>query len=195
MKHSSPRIINQRLRAVAEILRRGGVGVVPTDTLYGLVGSAFSPQAVERIYRLRRRDKNKPMIVLISSWNDLRELGIKIDFQTKKLLNKFWPEKFSVILPSPGRRFVYLHRGSQTVACRWPKKKSLLGLLSLSGPLVAPSANLAGQPPATTIAEAKKYFGDRVDFYLPAGRLVGPASVIVKPIGAKFKIIRPGPLP
>ena len=174
------------------ILKRGGVGVLATDTLYGIVGSALSKKTVARIYRLRKRNLKKPLIILIASIGDLAQFGVRANTQTKKLLNVVWPGKVSVILPCPRKRFAYVHRGTQTLAFRIPKSASLKRLLQKTGPLVAPSANIEGMPPATTIKEAKKYFGTAVDFYINAGKRVSAPSTIVVIEGGHIVIKRQG---
>ena len=70
---------------IIKILKKGGVGVIPTDTLYGLVGSAFSKKAINRIYKIKNRDKNKKLIVLISSIKDLKKFKINIDKEEIKI--------------------------------------------------------------------------------------------------------------
>lgn len=164
---------------IINLLKKGGVGIVGTDTTYGLVGSALRPGTVKRIYKLRERDSRKPMIVLISSLQDLDIFKIEVDGPLQQTLSRLWPEKVSVILSCQDNRFKYLHRGTETLAFRLPQKEELINLLRETGPLVAPSANPEGQPPAETIEEAKKYFGDKVDFYLDAGRLDGLPSTLV----------------
>jgi L-threonylcarbamoyladenylate synthase len=164
---------------VIKSLKRGGIGVMPTDTIYGLMGSALNKKAVERIYRARRREKNKPFIVLISSLNDLKKFRVKVNGAHLKILKLLWPGPISVILPCPNKKFFYLHRGKDTIAFRLPKNKQLREFLKKTGPLVAPSANVAGKPPARTIKEAKKYFGDRIDFYFDKGRRGGDPSSVV----------------
>lgn len=150
-----------------------------TDTLYGIVGAALQPKAVERIYTLRKRNRTKPMIVLIASPKDLARFKVKLDHATKKILHTLWPGKVSVVLPCHGQRFAYLHRGTGAIAFRMPKNKMLISLIARTGPLVAPSANPAGLPPARTIAEAKRYFGDRVDFYVNGGRKKSRPSTVI----------------
>ena len=162
------------------ILKKGGAGILPTDTIYGLVGSALSKKAVARIYRLRRRNQKKPMIVLIGSLYDLKKFAVKLAPETKKILNKFWPGKASVILPCAPKKFSYLHRGTKTLAFRLPRKKDLRTLLKKTGPLVAPSANVEGKPPATTVKKARKYFGDKVDFYVDGGTMKKNPSMVIK---------------
>jgi L-threonylcarbamoyladenylate synthase len=153
-----------------EVLKRGGVAVMPTDTILGIVGSALKRRTVERIYRVRKRNPKRPLIILISSVRDLAKFGIRLDARIKTFLNQVWPGPVSVILPLPAgrqgaKKFRYLHRGTKTLAFRVPKPKALRALLAKTGPLVAPSANLEGEPPARTVGEAIRYFGDKVDVY------------------------------
>lgn len=180
-------------KEVAFALRGGQVGVLPTDTLYGLVGSAFNIDTVERIYHLRKRDLKKPMIILISSLKDLERFGIFLDKESKEALKKLWPAKLSVVLGCGANGMDYLTRGGKTLAFRMPEDKQLLGLIKKTGPLVAPSANLAGEKPAENYKEAREYFADNVDFYVDAGRIKSkPSTLIELGKGGKIKVLRPG---
>jgi len=163
-----------------EILKKGGIGVLPTDTIYGLVGSAFSKKAVERIYEVKERKKDKPFIILISSFKDLRIFGVELPREAFTLLKKIWPGRVSVIFPLKSKKFFYLHRGKNSLAFRLPKDRWLRNILKKIGLLVAPSANLEGEPPAETIKEAKKYFGNNVDFYFNKGKIKGRPSTILE---------------
>lgn len=156
---------------IIKFLKAGAVGVMPTDTIYGIVGSALIPNSVEEIYRLRKRSKDKPMIILISEITDLNFFNIKLTAKQENLLKKIWPNPVSVVLPCPDIEFTYLHRGKYSLAFRIPKNKTLLNILKESGPLVAPSANFEGELPSTNIAEAKKYFGKKVTFYIDGGKI------------------------
>ncbi len=182
----------------AEILVCGGVGVLPTDTIYGLVGSAFSKNAVARIYKLRRRNLRKPMIILIGSTADLKKFGVRLTAAEKKILYKIWPAKVSVVLSLKAlssklkAKFKYLHRGTKTLAFRLPKPHWLRRLLAKVGPLVAPSANWEGKLPAHTIKEAQYYFGDGVDFYVGVGKLNSKPSALVKIEKGKVIVLRRG---
>lgn len=180
------------VRNFIETFKNGGIGVLPTDTIYGLAGSALNKKAVVRIYKVRRRNLKKPLIILIGSLADLKLFGIKLNDRIKNLLKKVWPGPVSVILPCPNKKFVYLHRSTKTLAFRLPKSKWLRQLLKKTGPLVALSANPEGLLPAKTILEAKKYFGNQVDFYFSAGRLESPTSTLISLKGGKITIIRSG---
>jgi len=175
-----------------QILSQGGIGVLPTDTLYGLIGSAFSKKAVARIYEVRQRNRKKPLIVLIGSLADLELFNIKLETKVSKILKKIWPGKVSVILPCPQKKFSYLHRGTKTLAFRLPANKKISGFLKKIGPLVAPSANSEGLKPAQDIKQAKKYFGHKVDFYLDGGTLKSKPSTIIAIEKGKIIIRREG---
>jgi L-threonylcarbamoyladenylate synthase len=166
--------------------------VVPTDTLYGIVGSALKPSAVARIYDLRKRETGKPLIVLVGGWQDLDRLQIQIPDRTLNLLRSVWPGPVSVVLSTPGEQLAYLHRGTHSIAFRMPSKPELHELLVAAGPLVAPSANIAGEPSALTVPEARAYFGDNV-FYVDEGQLNNPASALVDSRTDPPTILRPAP--
>jgi L-threonylcarbamoyladenylate synthase len=157
-------------KEIVKILKGSGVGILATDTIYGLVGSALSKKAVARIYKIRKRDRKKPFIILISSLKDLKLFGIKNNPSLTNFLNKIWPGPISVILPC----------GKKTLAFRLPAKKDLVKLLKQTGPLVAPSANLSGLAPAKNIKEAKQYFGNKIDFYKDSGQIDGQPSILIE---------------
>ena len=174
-------MLKASISQIQEKLKAGEwIGVLPTDTIYGLVGSAFSKEAVERIYRLKKRNKKKPFIVLIASLRDLDQFGIKLSRETNTALKHIFQSKVSIILPVSNKRFSYLHRGKNSIAFRLPSNRWVRDFVRKTGPLVAPSANLEGQPFAKTIREAKAYFGEKVDFYFSKGVLNGKPSVILE---------------
>lgn len=179
-----PQIIN--------LLKNGGVVVIPTDTIYGIVGSALNPEVVEKIYQLRKRTTNKPFIILIGSMEDLDKFGINLTNKQREFLQTRWPNPLSVILPVTDGEFEYLHRGTNSLAFRMPKDENLLELLKMVGPLVAPSANFEGQKPSETIDEAKRYFGTSV-FYVDGGEIKSRSSTLIQ-LGkdGKYIVLRQG---
>ncbi len=168
------------MKEIVSILKKGGIGVFPTDTLYGLVGSAGSKRAVERVYVVKKRDTTKPLIVLISKWSDLETFGIKLTKLERVYAERVWPGRVSIIFPCPSKKFSYLHRGTGSIAIRFARNKTLQTLLRKTGPLVAPSANPESLPPAETIREAREYFSDTVDFYYAGGRKKGNPSRLIR---------------
>jgi L-threonylcarbamoyladenylate synthase len=177
---------------IVKILKNEGVGIMPTDTIYGLVGSATSRKAVFKIYKLRKRNSRKPFIILIGSLKDLKLFRIKIDGFSRKMLGEVWPNAVSVVLPCAFKKFFYLHRGNKTLAFRFPKNRELAKFLRQTGPLIAPSANPEGFRPAENIEQAKKYFGEGVDFYVDKGTIKGLPSTLIEIKNKKIFILRQG---
>lgn len=181
---------------IADILSSSGVVVIPTDTIYGIVGSALNPQIVEKIYKLRKRNLLKPMIILISSLDDLEKFEIKISLSQKEFLKKNWPNPLSVVLECNSKKFSYLHRGTNSLAFRMPKDENLLNLLKKTGPLVAPSANLEGEKPSESIDQAREYFGKEVDLYIDGGIIKASSSTLIKlNKGGEAIVLRKGSFP
>lgn len=163
-----------------EILQNRGVVVMPTDTIYGIVGKADNKETVERVYKIRHRAPEKPCIILISDISDVKKFGVEITSGQEKEILNIQDKPTSFILDCGKEEFSYLHRGLRTLAFRIPKEEALKELLRQTGPLIAPSANTEGSMPARNIQEAKEYFGLQVDLYLDAGEIVSEASRIIK---------------
>lgn len=171
------------------LLKGGALAVVPTDTVYGLVCSAYDVHAVERLFTVKPRE-NQPGTVLAASIDQLAELGIKRRYLTA--VADYWPNPLSIIIPCDDS-LAYLHMGLRSLAVRIPADPVLRDLLSVSGPLMTTSANQPGEPVATTLAEAEAYFGGKVDAYVDGGELRDrPASTIIRIIDDAIEVLREG---
>jgi len=175
-----------------KLIKDGGIGVMPTDTIYGLVGQAMNKDIVQRIYKVRKRSPDKPLIILIGSIEDLGLFGIKVTSSQKAVLDKYWPGKISIILPCKSVKWQYLHRGTKSLAFRLPKNESLINILKQTGPLVAPSANPEGAVPAKNITEAKNYLGDEVDFYVSGRSNPEPSTLVQLKSDGELVLLRQG---
>jgi L-threonylcarbamoyladenylate synthase len=170
-----------------ELLKNGAVGVLPTDTVYGLVCSAANAYSVQRLYDLKSRD-HKPGTIIAANINQLVVLGIKARYL--KAVEQFWPGAVSVETP---HHIDYLNMGTGRQAIRIPDVEPLRKLLEQVGALQTTSANEPGEPVATTMAEAEAFFGSKVDFYVDGGDLSNrPPSTIIKVIDDAIEIIREG---
>ena len=178
------------MNEIATILNHDGIGVLATDTLYGIVGRALSPRAVQRVYDARCRNPAKPCIILLADRSQLQLFGINPAPVIDQQIEAYWPGPVSIIMPCPNDNLSYLHRGTRTLAFRVPAKATLRQLLRQTGPLIAPSANLEGQPPATTLAEARAYFGNACEFYRRGITTTRPSKLIAV-VGNKINILRP----
>jgi L-threonylcarbamoyladenylate synthase len=184
-----PVMKNLSLREIVSALKPGVVGVIPSDTVYGLVARAGDRQAVERLYALKSRE-HKPGTVIAASVVQLIELGLPE--QQLRRVEHLWPNPLSVILPARPE-LAYIHQDLDSFPVRIPKDKELRAVLELTVPLATSSANLPGEPPAVSVAEAREYFGDQVDFYVDGGELANRApSTIIRIVGDEIEVIRQG---
>lgn len=162
---------------IIQLLQSGGIGVIPTDTIYGLAALAHLEQSALRLYDLKNRYGKLGTFVAA----DVEQLiGLGLDEAMLRSVAHLWPNPISVVVPftKPGS---HLDLGKGSLAVRIPNDAGLLALLRKVGPLVTSSANLFDQPPAVTIDEAQAYFGDKVDFYVDSGGLAGrPPSTIIR---------------
>lgn len=163
--HRLPDITDPKL---PDLLRYGAVGVLPTDTVYGLVCRAADQSAVTRLYQLKHREK-KPGTLVAASIDQLVELGLKRRYL--KAVEQYWPGPVTVVVPTDNPKLVYLDQSRGSLAVRVVDDAKLVKLLEQTGPLLTSSANQPAQPPANTISEATNYFGETIDFYVDGGDL------------------------
>ncbi len=150
-----------------DLLRSGGVAVIRTDTLYGIVASANIEAAVEQVYRVKGRDANKSCIVLLDDMRSAYGRGDELDADEHRYHSDV-PTSF--LINGQGAPN-WLLRENNDLAYRVPNSLDIRQFLAQTGPLIAPSANPQGHAPARTIDEAKAYFGDAVDMYVDGGEV------------------------
>lgn len=162
---------------------------MPTDTVYGIVARAVDQPAVARLYALKHRE-HKPGTLIAASIDQLVDLGIPRRYL--QAVQQFWPGAVSVVVPC-GPELAYLHQGKSSLAIRIPEPAALRALLEQTGPLLTSSANRPGEVPATTIAEARAYFGADVDAYIDGGEQAGKApSTVIRVVDDAIEVLRQG---
>lgn len=177
-------------KQAAGLLEQGKIGVIPTDTVYGVVCIASDTEAVKRLYDAKKRE-HKPGTVIAASIEQLEQLGLKHRYL--KAVEQFWPAAVSVCIPTADPKLAYLHMNSGALAVRIPDDKDLLALLKQTGPLQTSSANLTGKPVAVSVDEAQDYFGDAIDFYVDGGNLSArQPSTVVRIVDDAIEILRQG---
>ncbi len=177
------------MREMTLVLQHPGtVGVMPTDTVYGLVARAVDRAAVGRLYNLKQT--HQPGIVIANNIEQLVQLGLKRRYL--KAVEQFWPSAISVVIPC-GLELEYLHLGLSGLPLRLPADQSLSKLLTQTGPLLTSQACPKAQLPAGTIAQAKTYFSKSVDFYIYGGDLSSrQPSTIIRIVDDVIEVIRQG---
>lgn len=170
-----------------ELLRDGKVGVIPTDTVYGLVARARNRDAVTRMYALKNREQ-KPGTLIAASTNQLLALGVSSEEIAK--VSKYWPNPLSAVL---SLNLDYLTQGVGTLAMRVTSDEKTQEFLEQTGPLITSSANKPGEPHATNIDEAIAYFDDSIDFYVDGGTIADTQpSTIIRPVANGVEVLRQG---
>ncbi len=192
MQRKNLRVISVKdrnsLKLAKEVIERGNFVVAPSDTIYGIYAEALNYEAVQKLYRIRRPSGRK-FIVLVPDLHWVRKLGLEVSKIEEKLLLL---KAVTVILKK--KTSLYHHLGINTVAVRVPKEGFIYELLKLmQKPVVAPSANLEGEPPARNIEEAINYFGENVELYVDGGIIEGKPSALVSVERERIKVLRKGP--
>lgn len=179
--------LNTLSAEASELLLAGKVGIIPTDTVYGLVCCASNEQSVKRLYGLKNREQ-KPGTLIAANIDQLVELGIKARYL--KAVEHFWPNPISIEIP---HNISYLNQGTGRQAVRIPGNKELQKLLEKTGPLQTTSANPPGEPEAGNLHQAIDYFGDSIDFYADGGDLSGrKPSTLIRIIDDAIEVLREG---
>jgi tRNA threonylcarbamoyl adenosine modification protein (Sua5/YciO/YrdC/YwlC family) len=184
-----------RLARVA--LAKGELVVIPTDTVYGVAADAFTPSAVDKLLAAKGRGRVSPPPVLIPNVATMDALASSVPDKIRAVAEKFWPGGLTIILDAQPSLAWDLGDTDGTVALRVPNHPVTLELLSETGPLAVSSANLTGQPAATTAEDALVQLGARVELYLDGGASATTASTIIDATGlargtGQVRILRDG---
>jgi L-threonylcarbamoyladenylate synthase len=183
------------LEIASRAISRGDLVVVPTDTVYGIAADAFTPDAVRKLLEAKGRGRSMPPPVLVGSVTTLDGIATDIPEHGRRLVEEFWPGALTIICRQQPSLVWDIGDTADTVAVRMPDHEVAIDLLTSTGPLAVSSANLTGQPAATTCADAQDQLGDSVAVYLDAGTTPGAVpSTIVDLTGTTPRVVRPGAL-
>lgn len=165
-------------------LTKGELVVVPTDTVYGIGANPKQASAVDRLLTAKGRGREYPSPVLAADFLQVKELVSELPLVAKDLAEAFWPGALTMVLPAKPDLGWDLGITQGTVAVRIPNHCHLQELLKICGPLAVTSANLHGEPAATSCRQAQDYFGNRVAIYVDGGERANNAlaSTIIKPL-------------
>jgi len=178
----------------ANLLRRGGIAAIPTDTLYGLAADPFSPAAVQHIFTIKDRatERALPLVAadveqVVAHLGALPPLG-------QRLAERFWPGPLTLVVAAPATLSTDVTGGGTTIGVRVPAHDVTRALCAACGvPLTATSANISGQPPTSDPDEVERRLGERIDVLVDAGVTPGgPPSTIVDVTGDIPRLIRAG---
>lgn len=178
-----------------ELLERGGVLAIPTESSYGLAVDPWNRRGVEAIYRIKGRDRGKPLPVVMAGLDDVERLGIDPDLPILSRLARLWPAALTAVLPlaKPEEPGPPAAAGQGSLAVRVPARPDLLDLLRELGPLTATSANPSGGEPVLDPEDAAALLDGFDAAVVDAGLLAGgPPSTLVRWGAGGLEILRPG---
>jgi L-threonylcarbamoyladenylate synthase len=185
------------IREVADVIKKGGIVLFPTRCLYGLGADAFNVDAVNRIFKIKRRPVNKPISVLIKNIKAIEEFVQYVPPYASKIMDNFWPGKVTIIFEAKAGLPVILTAGTGKIGIRIPEHTVPSALANMiDNPITGTSANLSGSPGCSMVSDLEPPIADELDLILDAGRLKGGAgSTVVDVTGDAPKILREGAVP
>jgi L-threonylcarbamoyladenylate synthase len=184
------------VRRIARVLVDGGVGIIPTDTVYGIAALAADEAAVRRVMEIKRRPPDKPLPVLVES---VREAGVLAEAEGEAaaaLMREFWPGALTIVMSrrrGPGAHLPL--QDERSIGLRIPDELFCLALVEHAGYLVAPSANLPGEPAPSRLEDVHDDILERVDFSVNAGACATGVESTVVDITSGVRVLREGAVP
>lgn len=175
-----------------KILTSGGAVVLPTETVYGLFAQALNEEAVNNVYQLKQRPRDKAMNLNVSNLNDIIFFSQNTPFFLEKLYNRFMPGPLTIILKANDNVPFWVNSGLDTVGFRVPNHVKTLQLISETGPLIGPSANISGNESGKKFSDIQAQFSVDLPGIEDDQALTGIDSTILDLSGQKARILRQG---
>ena len=173
------------IKEAADVIRRGGVALFPTRLLYGLGADAANPAAVDRIFDIKGRSPDKPILLLIARQDQLRDLVVDVPFSAEMLMERFWPGKLTLVFRAKPAVYTGLTAGTGKIGvrlCAHPVSAALAD--AVGGPITGTSANRSGEPGCGRVSDLNPEMLDALDLILDAGPLRGGAGSSVVDVTA-----------
>ena len=180
------------MEKIKQELEKGKAVVLPTETVYGLFAKALDEKAVDHVYQLKRRSRDKALNLNVAGLDDILNFSKNQPPYLQQLVDNFLPGPLTIILEANGKVPYWVNSGLTTVGFRIPSHPVTLELIRDFGPLIGPSANLSGQASGISFKEILKDFGQEVLGIEDDAYLTGQDSTILDLSGAKVKILRQG---
>ncbi|GAB6689809.1 L-threonylcarbamoyladenylate synthase [Streptococcus uberis] len=177
-----------------EILNNGGALVLPTETVYGIFAKALDETAVNHVYQLKKRPRDKAMNLNVADYQTILEFSKEQPSYLKDLFEAFLPGPLTIILKANNKVPVWINSGKSTVGFRLPNHSLTADLIKKTGPLIGPSANISGNESGKEFASIQAAFDHEVAGYEDDQAITGQDSTIVDLSGEKAKILRQGAL-
>lgn len=176
-----------KIKKAAKLLKSGKVIAFPTETVFGIGAALDQPEAIEQIFKIKNRPRNKPLQILIATMQQAKQLGV-FDKKAWEFAKEKWPGPYTLVVKKTKFVSKLITGGHQTVGLRMPDHKITLDLIKNCGPIVATSANRSNEPPARSIKEVKETLPE-IEFIVSGRTKSGKPSKVID-LTRKFKILR-----
>lgn len=190
----SKQVLDEIIRNGVAHIKSGGIAGIPTETYYGLAVDPENEKALNKLFRVKQRPDSKPVLVLISTRDQLKSLVSDIPDTYLHLMDEFWPGPLTLVFPARPEVSKLLTAGTGTVGIRLTPHPVARALVEAMGkPITATSANISGKPPARSASDVGRMFGDKIDCIVDGGESGEELpSTVVRPSGDGFCIERHG---
>ena len=180
---------------IIKTLKDGKLVIMPTDTIYGIIGDATNEDVINKVYEVKERPHDKPLLILVSNLSMLHELVTEIPKETEKIINKFWPGPLTILFKKSSKVSDALTANSALVAIRMPKDKRLLNIMNhLNRPLISTSANISSHDAITNPNQLEEKMKEKIDLIVDEGTVNNEASTLITIVNGKIEILREGSL-
>ena len=187
-------IKKEEVNECVKTLQNGGLIVFPTETVYGIGANAYCKESVEKIYEVKKRPEEKPLSIMVSSTREISKYAVINNDIERNIIENFMPGPLTIILNKKEGVFDYISSGKNTIGIRIPDNDMIMEILKESElPIVAPSANISGEPSGVVFEDILKDFNGKVDICINGGKpKISEPSTIVQVIDGEPVIIREG---
>ena len=183
------------IERLVEVINNGNIAVVPTDTVYGIIGDATNIDVIHKVYEVKKRDYSKPLILMVSSIDMLEKYVLEVNDIEKKLIDRYWPGKLTILFKKNNNVDDLITSGSNLVGIRYPDNKELNELMDkLNKPLISTSCNISSKEVITSIDMLEEDISKHVSYVYDGGILSDTSSTIARVNDGKIEIIRDGEL-
>lgn len=180
---------------LVDVIKAKQLAIVPTDTVYGIIGDALDEGVIHKVYEAKKREYSKPLILMVSDINMLNKYVLEINDLEQRLIDKFWPGKLTILFKKNKLISDLITSGSDLVGIRLPDNKELVELIiKLDKPLISTSCNISTRDVITSINLVEKELLDKISFVYDCGEMSDVSSTIVQVVDDKIKILREGEL-
>lgn len=180
---------------IIKTLKDGKLVIMPTDTIYGIIGDATNEDVINKVYEVKERPHDKPLLILVSNFTMLHELVTEIPKETEKIIKKFWPGPLTILFKKSSKVSDTLTANSALVAIRMPNDKRLLNIMNhLNRPLISTSANISSHNAITNPNQLEEKMKEKIDLIVDEGTVNNEVSTLITIVNGKIEILREGSL-